>query len=1379
MNTHMMPLASQLKTQIKQLLMLSLLVISMSGAFAQNMSINANGAAPDSSAMLDISSTSQGVLFPRMTLTQRNAISSPAHGLMIYQTDNAEGLWVYDTASTDWVKVLMATDTAALGLAGVLASDNDAANDSILNLGVLGIGTTTPSKVLHVRHASSDGITTDRATTAIYSGHTWLDDGTERWFIGQEPSSNDLIIRANGVDNLVEIDTFGNVGIGTSTPLEALQIDSFLVMDAAGANGVRFYGYNLYSDGSTYKYVNDGPASAYASGDDFTGLFYWPLGTAGGNVPNDASSLIRMEDSTITFNTLASDSNFDMSGHLMVDSLTVGNYNFPIQDGVLNQVLTTDGSGNVTWETPNSASDEISDADNDTRVTTENTTDDDLVQMFIEGSLVYTIDHGHIFISNVGNNTFLGGTAGANDLMDGASNNTFIGDAAGTSNTSGSNNTAMGVDALRSSTTGTDNATAIGYQALRNSTGGVNNTAIGYQSMLQNTGSGYQNTAVGVLSLAANTSGYQNTSIGMQSLLSNTTGIGNVALGYQAGSTSSVGNFNIFIGHQAGASETGSEKLYIENSSSTTPLIYGDFANDTVKINGTLGILDAFHFPSTDGSADQVLTTDGSGNVTWEDVPGDTLSFVQDTDGNTKIQTEKFTNEDVIRFDLGGTEVLRLHDNGRMQVSNAVSGLFIGSSAGSSISTGSQNTFIGYEAGANASNSSSSTYLGYRAGYTSNGASNTAIGALSGDALTSGTNNTFLGTQSGSGTNTGAYNVFLGKNAGRINSTGNQNVYIGGLAGDQNNGSDNIFIGDSAGYSVTGVSDRLIIDNSDNATPLIYGDFAKDSLVVNASLTIHRPSVANPISITQGVFVAGGSAMELNTIDGNGTLATRLMMESGTNTDIEFYTGNAGSEVEMLHMEGSTNRIGIGLSNPAYKLDVNGTFSANSVNVNDAFTFPTADGSDGQVMQTDGSGSLSWVNPSFTTLADADNDTKIQVEESTDEDVIRFDVAGSQAMLINNSGRFAFGINSPEADFHFAGDSLLIQSSTFNGSRLILEGQRNNGGSGGHIGEIVFLNSDDNSSSSQYDAARIESRNGGNSDDGDLRFYTTSNLTSAEAMIIDIDGSVGVGTSSPEAMFHVNGPALSATGGRFGIRSSVTDGGNGSTTIYGIHSEPSSGGGGSNTYYGLYSNTNVTSGGSSSIGLYSYGATYAAIFEGGNVGIGTDSPTELLHLDGGDMLLDRGGSSSVTRTITLKGAAPLGSSVFGKISFYGYDNTSGSFEYEGAAITAHNLGSVNYGNLDFWTFDGTNLNSWLRITRNGGVQVDPNNNGGASLSVNGTASVSDDITGGSDMEIDDAGYYYLGGQNTNGSWRIGRSGNNLIFQRRESGSWVTKTSIVP
>ena len=62
---------------------------------------------PDASAKLDISSTSKGFLVPRMTSTQKAAISSPANGLLVYQTDGVIGFYVNSgtSASPSWLRI--------------------------------------------------------------------------------------------------------------------------------------------------------------------------------------------------------------------------------------------------------------------------------------------------------------------------------------------------------------------------------------------------------------------------------------------------------------------------------------------------------------------------------------------------------------------------------------------------------------------------------------------------------------------------------------------------------------------------------------------------------------------------------------------------------------------------------------------------------------------------------------------------------------------------------------------------------------------------------------------------------------------------------------------------------------------------------------------------------------------------------------------------------------------------------------------------------------------------------------------------------------------------------------------------------------------------
>ncbi|TAD83748.1 MAG: hypothetical protein EAY75_14485 [Bacteroidetes bacterium] len=60
---------------------------------AQNVGIGTT--TPHASAMLDINSTTKGILLPRMDSIQRNAIASPAQGLLIYQTKGNGGLYHY------------------------------------------------------------------------------------------------------------------------------------------------------------------------------------------------------------------------------------------------------------------------------------------------------------------------------------------------------------------------------------------------------------------------------------------------------------------------------------------------------------------------------------------------------------------------------------------------------------------------------------------------------------------------------------------------------------------------------------------------------------------------------------------------------------------------------------------------------------------------------------------------------------------------------------------------------------------------------------------------------------------------------------------------------------------------------------------------------------------------------------------------------------------------------------------------------------------------------------------------------------------------------------------------------------------------------------
>ena len=195
------------------------------------------------------------------------------------------------------------------------------------------------------------------------------------------------------------------------------------------------------------------------------------------------------------------------------------------------------------------------------------------------------------------------------------STNTAAGTDALTSNTWGQYNSAYGYQSLYFNTSGERN-TAIGFNALfKNSTGNAN-TAIG-QSALQENTNGSENTATGRQSLQYNLGGSENAAYGFWALNSNTTGIKNTCLGNYSGALNVTGSSNVFIGYRSGQDETGSNKLYIANSSTSTPLIYGDFSSSTLTVYSNLNINNNYTFPSVDGSSGQILSTNGAGVLGW------------------------------------------------------------------------------------------------------------------------------------------------------------------------------------------------------------------------------------------------------------------------------------------------------------------------------------------------------------------------------------------------------------------------------------------------------------------------------------------------------------------------------------------------------------------------------------------------------------------------------------------------------------------------------------------------------------------------------------------------------------------------------------------
>ncbi len=129
----------------------------------------------------------------------------------------------------------------------------------------------------------------------------------------------------------------------------------------------------------------------------------------------------------------------------------------------------------------------------------------------------------------------------------------------------------------------------MGQDAGSGNTTGFSNSFFGRSAGLSNT-TGFSNSFFGLESGRMNTTGRFNTFIGIAAGRNHTTGDRNTYVGRRAGANNPSGSGNVFIGDLAGQNATGSNQLYIANSETESPLIYGEFDNQIVNINGSLGV---------------------------------------------------------------------------------------------------------------------------------------------------------------------------------------------------------------------------------------------------------------------------------------------------------------------------------------------------------------------------------------------------------------------------------------------------------------------------------------------------------------------------------------------------------------------------------------------------------------------------------------------------------------------------------------------------------------------------------------------------------------------------------------------------------------------
>ncbi len=833
------------------------LLFSLS-ASSQNVGINGTGATPDASAMLDIASTTSGLLAPRMTTAQRTAIATPANGLLVFDM-TTESFWFYNGVTPAWEELTGGGAAANDTLPLIIDANRDTwvhveqnPNEDIIRFvtdtnerwrmegdvfyptsGSTLIGSvarditfeTSSSKTILIGERGTVFGTSNRImNNSIGIGdavfNTSSGGQTFRRCIAIGPQAGSTLGPPGAVNSIMDNiaigenslyhqapstgSSIGNVGVGKLT-LGSLLSGEYNVALGHGAGNVRF------GTGNVFLGRNTGIGTAF----DYDDLLF---------IDNKLSAR------PLIWGDMANDS-VTIHGTLSVGSEAAGIiYTLPNTDGIPNQVLQTDGSGDVSWTTVAGLDtlSIIADDDRDTWIQTEQNTDEDIIRFVLDTNEQWRMIDRRLEPSDPRGHVFIGQNV--------------------------ANNQAPGFPSIPPSA-------YVGHRAALSTTTGLANVALGSYALLSNTG-GHYNVALGSWA-AGGVNGLNNIGIGFESLADAKPGTNeNIAIGSQA-LKSTLGSRNIALGYQAGdnaAFVNTSDQLIIENSNSATPLIWGDFANDSLTVHGTLSVADPatgnnhYSFPNAAGTNGQVLQTDGAGNADWA-----SLSLIQDADRDTRIEVESSPDADSILFTILGTSRWQMIGD-RLEPTNINKRLLIGSGTGEALvgGTSAAPVLIGNDAAVAELYGLNTTVIGHSAMRSTTGSQgNTVVGSDAMTAATSGDGNTLVGaavmsnaTTSG-GQNvaigfvamqsaTGAQNIAVGTDALSRNFNGSRNVAIGHESGNNSTGSDNVFLGTRSGQTETG-DNKLYIANSATQNPLIWGDFANDSLTVHGTLTVADP----------------------------------------------------------------------------------------------------------------------------------------------------------------------------------------------------------------------------------------------------------------------------------------------------------------------------------------------------------------------------------------------------------------------------------------------------------------------------------------------------------------------------------------------------------
>jgi hypothetical protein len=425
--------------------------------------------------------------------------------------------------------------------------------------------------------------------------------------------------------------------------------------------------------------------------------------------------------------------------------------------------------------------------------------------------LDHTGSGGGVTLSSDGTDLLLDGTAIGGG---GGSPDLYAEDYDGTStkpSVTGTNSVAIGTDATASSilslalgpiatASGTTKNTAVGYAttatgSFASALGGAAN-ANGQFALALNGGDADGNNATAINRSSSGSSAKAQANGAVAFGGSQASGTDSFAAGITNNTTSygASGANSIAIGQLSKATAANSIAIGDTAISTTANQIALGGTTDTVKISGT------YTLPTSDGTNGQVLTTDGSGAVTFADAGGGGASELNDlSDAVGNATTDNYgAGRDILGDITSGQENVAFGGLTGQQITTGSSNAFFGKSAGRFVTTGSYNVGIGLNAasgtnldkqtgdynigiGWNAGNAvvstDKNTAIGYNADNTGNPSGSTAIGS---DAVAAGSQATALTDSYASGAD--SFAAAIANNTSNYGATGSNSVAIGRLA---------------------------------------------------------------------------------------------------------------------------------------------------------------------------------------------------------------------------------------------------------------------------------------------------------------------------------------------------------------------------------------------------------------------------------------------------------------------------------------------------------------------------------------------------------------------------------------------------------------------